>query len=136
MKMKGGDWSPSIHKKLYTEPNPRGDLKAITTRSGVFYDGPPIPSTPSLQKEVEREPKVTKDKVQPTSLESTAHVQPPVVQSSHIPSEPASAPAPTEPSSAHYNNYFEELPKRNPHQPSIPYPQRMKYNKQKEKSDT
>ncbi|GJT40590.1 hypothetical protein Tco_0940455 [Tanacetum coccineum] len=55
-----------------------------------------------------------------------------VVQSSHIPSEPASAPAPTEPSYAHNNNSFEELPKRNPHQPSIPYPQRLKINKQKD----
>ncbi|GKC26023.1 hypothetical protein Tco_1028173, partial [Tanacetum coccineum] len=91
-----------------TKPNPRGDLKAITTRSGVFYYGPPIPPTSSLPKEVDREPKVTKDK-------------------------PASAPAP---SSAHNNNSFEELPKRNPHQPSIPYPQRLKINKQKEKSDT
>ncbi|GKA50818.1 hypothetical protein Tco_0743891 [Tanacetum coccineum] len=26
-----------------TVANPRGDLKAITTRSGVAYDGPPIP---------------------------------------------------------------------------------------------
>nr|GEZ96987.1 reverse transcriptase domain-containing protein [Tanacetum cinerariifolium] len=26
-----------------TIANPRGDLKAITTRSGVSYDGPPIP---------------------------------------------------------------------------------------------
>ncbi|GKE07798.1 hypothetical protein Tco_1411349 [Tanacetum coccineum] len=84
-----------------TEPNRRGALKAITTRSGVFYDGPPI--------------------------------QPLVVQSSHIPSEPASAPAPTEPSYAHNNNSFKELPKRNPHQPSIPYPQRLKINKQKRK---
>ncbi|GJR19292.1 hypothetical protein Tco_0967819 [Tanacetum coccineum] len=53
--------------------------------------------------------------VQPTSSESTAHVQPLVVQSSHNPSEPASAPAPTKPSYAHNNNSFEELPKRNPY---------------------
>ncbi|GKC99502.1 hypothetical protein Tco_1169777 [Tanacetum coccineum] len=46
-----------------TKPNPRGDLKAITTRSGVFYDGPLIPPTLSLPKEVECEPKVTKDKM-------------------------------------------------------------------------
>ncbi|GJY72606.1 hypothetical protein Tco_0476309 [Tanacetum coccineum] len=58
--------------------NPRGDLKAITTRSGVSYDGPTIPPTSSpLPKEVEREPEATKDKVQTTS---TAHVQLPVVQ--------------------------------------------------------
>nr|GEZ19261.1 reverse transcriptase [Tanacetum cinerariifolium] len=48
-----------------TIANPRGDLKAITTRSGVSYDGPPIlPSTSSLPKEVERVPEVTKDMVQ------------------------------------------------------------------------
>ncbi|GKE64054.1 hypothetical protein Tco_1518215 [Tanacetum coccineum] len=63
-----------------TVANPRGDVKAITTRSGVAYDGPTIPPTPSpLPKEVERETEATKDKVQSTSLESTAHVQPPVV---------------------------------------------------------
>ncbi|GJS91518.1 reverse transcriptase domain-containing protein [Tanacetum coccineum] len=47
-----------------TVANPRGDVKAITTRSGVAYDGPTIPPTPSpLPKEVERETEVTKDKV-------------------------------------------------------------------------
>nr|GEV29781.1 hypothetical protein [Tanacetum cinerariifolium] len=61
--------------------NPRGDVKAITTRSGVSYDGPTIPPNFSpLSKEVKRETKATKDKVQTTSSESTAHVQPPVVQ--------------------------------------------------------
>nr|GEU37428.1 putative reverse transcriptase domain-containing protein [Tanacetum cinerariifolium] len=46
-----------------TIANPRGDVKAITTRSGVTYKGPSIPPTPSsLLKEVEREPEVTKDK--------------------------------------------------------------------------
>ncbi|GJS04046.1 hypothetical protein Tco_0320554 [Tanacetum coccineum] len=44
-----------------TIANPRGDVKAITTRSGVFYDGPTIPPTP-LPKEVECEPEATKDK--------------------------------------------------------------------------
>ncbi|GJT86550.1 hypothetical protein Tco_1068267, partial [Tanacetum coccineum] len=39
-----------------TVANPRGDVKAITTQSGVAYDGPTIPPTPSpLPKEVERE---------------------------------------------------------------------------------
>nr|GEZ51156.1 hypothetical protein [Tanacetum cinerariifolium] len=38
--------------------NPRGDVKAITARSGVAYEGPSIPPTSSsLLKEVEREPK-------------------------------------------------------------------------------
>ncbi|GKB84342.1 reverse transcriptase domain-containing protein [Tanacetum coccineum] len=56
-----------------TIANPKGDVKAITTRSGVFYNGPQISSPP---KEKENEPKVTKDAVQP----NTENVQPPVVQ--------------------------------------------------------
>ncbi|GJR10671.1 hypothetical protein Tco_0793323 [Tanacetum coccineum] len=43
--------------------NPRGDLKYVTTRSGVSHNGPTILTTSSpLSKEVEREPKATKDK--------------------------------------------------------------------------
>ncbi|GKC89710.1 reverse transcriptase domain-containing protein [Tanacetum coccineum] len=64
-----------------TIANPRGDLKAITTRSGVSYDGPMIlPTSSPLPKEVKREAEATKDKVQTTILGSTAHVQPLVVQ--------------------------------------------------------
>ncbi|GJT63719.1 reverse transcriptase domain-containing protein [Tanacetum coccineum] len=44
-----------------TIPNPRNEVKAITTRDG-------------------KETEVTKDQVQPTSSQSTARVQPPVVQ--------------------------------------------------------
>ncbi|GKB09029.1 reverse transcriptase domain-containing protein [Tanacetum coccineum] len=45
-----------------TITNPRGDLKAITTRSGISYDGPPIPHPLSpFPKVVEREPEVTKE---------------------------------------------------------------------------
>nr|GEV18299.1 reverse transcriptase domain-containing protein [Tanacetum cinerariifolium] len=44
--------------------NPRGDVKAITTRSGVAYDGLRIPPTSSpLPKKVEREAKETKDMI-------------------------------------------------------------------------
>ncbi|GKD45240.1 hypothetical protein Tco_1269885 [Tanacetum coccineum] len=51
-----------------TVANPIGDMKAITTRSGVSYDGPSIPPpSSSLPKVVEHEPKVTKDKVQPST---------------------------------------------------------------------
>ncbi|GKF74429.1 hypothetical protein Tco_0220761 [Tanacetum coccineum] len=58
-----------------TIANPRGDVKAITTQSGVAYDGPTIlPTSSPLPKEVERESEVAKDKVQTTSSESTAHV--------------------------------------------------------------
>nr|GEU46425.1 hypothetical protein [Tanacetum cinerariifolium] len=54
-----------------TIPNPRNKAKAITTRSGVSYDGPLIPP-PSLEKE----PEATKD----TELPSTEDIQPPSVQ--------------------------------------------------------
>ncbi|GJZ19555.1 hypothetical protein Tco_0556145 [Tanacetum coccineum] len=61
--------------------NQGGDLKAITTRSDVSYDGHTIPTTSSpLPKEVESEPEATKDKVKTTSSGSTVQVQPPVIQ--------------------------------------------------------
>ncbi|GJZ94322.1 reverse transcriptase domain-containing protein, partial [Tanacetum coccineum] len=60
-----------------TVANPKSDLKAITTRSGISYDGPQVPPpTSSLPKVVEPEPEVTKDTVQP----STEDIQPPVAQ--------------------------------------------------------
>ncbi|GKD36458.1 hypothetical protein Tco_1251967, partial [Tanacetum coccineum] len=72
-----------------TVANPRGDLKAITTRSGISYDGPPIPPPFSpLPKVVEREPEVTKD----TVLPSTKNIQPPVVQIQAPIDEPVDAP--------------------------------------------
>ncbi|GJR27063.1 reverse transcriptase domain-containing protein [Tanacetum coccineum] len=74
-----------------TVANPRGDLKAITTRSGISYDGPPIPPPFSpLPKVVEREPEVTKDTVQP----STENIQPLVVQIQAPFDEPVVAPKP------------------------------------------
>ncbi|GKE37066.1 hypothetical protein Tco_1460471 [Tanacetum coccineum] len=49
-----------------TVANPRGDVKTITTRSGVAYNGPTIPPTPSPPpKEVERETEATNDKPKP-----------------------------------------------------------------------
>nr|GEV89368.1 reverse transcriptase domain-containing protein [Tanacetum cinerariifolium] len=55
-----------------TIANPRSDLKAITTRSGVSYDGPQIsPLTSFLPKVVENEPEATKDIVHHTNNEST-----------------------------------------------------------------
>ncbi|GJX29501.1 reverse transcriptase domain-containing protein [Tanacetum coccineum] len=98
-----------------TIANPRGDLKAITTRSGVSYDGPTIPPTSSpLPKEVECEPEATKDKVKTTNLGSTAHVQPPVTQVPIPEPDVASKPNP---------------------KPSIPYPLRLNYQKLREKAN-
>ncbi|GJT67633.1 hypothetical protein Tco_1019113 [Tanacetum coccineum] len=63
-----------------TITNPKVDLKGITTRSGVAYQGPTIPTTSSsLPKVVERETEVTKDTVPPTNNGITKDVQPPVV---------------------------------------------------------
>ncbi|GJU96114.1 hypothetical protein Tco_1320870 [Tanacetum coccineum] len=46
----------------------RGDMKAITTRSGVSYDRPQVPPpASSLPKVVEHEPEVTKDTVHPST---------------------------------------------------------------------
>nr|GEW77567.1 reverse transcriptase domain-containing protein [Tanacetum cinerariifolium] len=57
-----------------TITNPKEELKGITTRSGVPYQGPIIP-TPSKQGT-----EVTKDQVQTPSSQSTAPVQPLAVQ--------------------------------------------------------
>nr|GFB25932.1 reverse transcriptase domain-containing protein [Tanacetum cinerariifolium] len=53
--------------------NPKEELKGITTRSDVAYQGPKTPS-PSKQ-----ETKVTKDQVQNPSSQNTAPVQPSVI---------------------------------------------------------
>ncbi|GJV86153.1 putative reverse transcriptase domain-containing protein [Tanacetum coccineum] len=84
-----------------------GDLKAITTRSGISYDGPPIPPLPKV---VEWEPEVTKDTVQP----STENIQPSIVQIQASIDEPVVAPKP---------------------KPSIPYPSRANKQKLREKDD-
>ncbi|GJY66917.1 reverse transcriptase domain-containing protein [Tanacetum coccineum] len=106
-----------------TIANPKGDIKAITTRSGVSYKGPTIPTTSSsLPKVVERETEVTKDTVPPTNNGSTEDVQPPVVQvETHVPIfEPVVAPV--------------SAPKPNP-KPSIPYPSRLNDQKIHEKAN-
>nr|GEV93387.1 reverse transcriptase domain-containing protein [Tanacetum cinerariifolium] len=59
-----------------TIANPKSDLKAITTRNGVSYDGPQIP--PLV---VENKPEVKKYTVNPTNNENTKDVQPQAVQS-------------------------------------------------------
>nr|GEW06217.1 hypothetical protein [Tanacetum cinerariifolium] len=58
-----------------TIPNQRNEAKAITTRRGISYDGPPI-----LPPVMEKEPETTKD----TELPSTKNIQPPSV---HVPED-------------------------------------------------
>jgi hypothetical protein len=100
--------------------NPKGDAKAITTRSGMAYDGPIDPIPPPLY-DVEKEPEVTTDKVQTPNSRSTAHVQPQVVPKQKIKPgvvfEPLVAPA--------------EAPKS---KTSIPYPSRLAEQKLREKA--
>nr|GEV33947.1 reverse transcriptase domain-containing protein [Tanacetum cinerariifolium] len=84
-----------------TIPNPKGEMKASTTRSSVAYEGPSIPTNPSPKKVVEREINETTDKEQTNFQGSTAHIQPPVIL----------IPKPDVPKT---------LPK-----PNIPYPSRL-----------
>nr|GFD09979.1 reverse transcriptase domain-containing protein [Tanacetum cinerariifolium] len=78
-----------------TIANPRSDLKEITTRSGMFYDGSQIlPPLSFLPKVVENEPEATKDTMHPTNNGSTEDVQPSIVQSESpiLTSEPVNSP--------------------------------------------
>nr|GEU92921.1 reverse transcriptase domain-containing protein [Tanacetum cinerariifolium] len=118
-----------------TITNPKEDLKGITTRSGIAYKGPTIPTTCSPSKVVERKTEVTKETVPPTNNRSAKDVQPLVVQveTQILNSETIVAPV-VEPVEAHVS-----APKPNPKM-SIPYPSRLydqklrdKANDQKEK---
>nr|GEW18765.1 reverse transcriptase domain-containing protein [Tanacetum cinerariifolium] len=79
-----------------TIPNPKGEMKAITTRSGVAYEGPSIPTNPSPKKVLEREIEETTDKEQTNLQGSTAHIQPPVTPISE-PDVPKTLPKPNIP---------------------------------------
>ncbi|GJY89499.1 reverse transcriptase domain-containing protein [Tanacetum coccineum] len=95
-----------------TIPNPKGEMKAITTRSGVAYEGPSIPTNPSPKKVVERETEETTDKEQSNFQGSTAQIPPSVTP---IPiSEP-------------------DVPKSLP-KPHIPYPSRLNQEKSRDKA--
>nr|GEW72252.1 reverse transcriptase domain-containing protein [Tanacetum cinerariifolium] len=52
-----------------TIPNLKGEMKAITTRSGVAYEGPSIPTNPSPKKVVEQESEETTIRSKPISKE-------------------------------------------------------------------
>nr|GEU30155.1 reverse transcriptase domain-containing protein [Tanacetum cinerariifolium] len=57
----------------------RGEMKAITTRSGLAYEGPSIPTNSPLEKVVERDTEETTDKKHSNCQGSTAHIQPLIV---------------------------------------------------------
>ncbi|GKA65640.1 hypothetical protein Tco_0765347, partial [Tanacetum coccineum] len=120
-----------------TITNPRGEVRAITTRSGLSYTPvPPIPpplynvNEPLTEKETE----VTKDKVLP----STKNIQPPVIQKSHDPVKPVSSPIslklsppppppPPLPPSAQVDN--SPLSKESSRETKLPYPSRVEREK-------
>nr|GEU40729.1 DNA-directed DNA polymerase [Tanacetum cinerariifolium] len=62
-----------------TIPNPKGEMKAVTTRSGLAYEGPSIHTESPLKKVDEQNTEEILDKEQSNSSGSTAQVQPPVV---------------------------------------------------------
>ncbi|GJR52586.1 reverse transcriptase domain-containing protein [Tanacetum coccineum] len=70
--------SPSGTLPSNTIPNPKGEIKAITTRSGVAYEGPSNPTKPSPNKVVERETKEITDEEQNNFQGSTLN-PPPVI---------------------------------------------------------
>nr|GEW81291.1 reverse transcriptase domain-containing protein [Tanacetum cinerariifolium] len=84
-------------------PNPKGKMKAFTTRSGLAYEGPSIPTNSPLEKVVERETEEITNNEHSNCQGSTAHIQPPVVS--------ISIPKP-------------DVPRTQP-RPNIPYPYRL-----------
>ncbi|GJU99472.1 hypothetical protein Tco_1328743 [Tanacetum coccineum] len=110
-----------------TIPNPKGEMKAITTRSGVAYEGPSIPTNPSPKKVVERETEETTDKEQSNFQGSTAQIPPPVI--------PISIPEPDVPKTLPKTTPIPEpdVPKNLP-KPNIPYPSRRNDQKSRDKA--
>nr|GFA23824.1 reverse transcriptase domain-containing protein [Tanacetum cinerariifolium] len=95
-----------------TVPNPKGVMKAVTTRSDLAYEGPLIPTNSPLEKVVERATEETTDKEHSNCQGCTTHIQPPVV--------PISILKP-------------DVPKTQPN-PNIPYPSRLNDQKLREKA--
>nr|GFA66816.1 reverse transcriptase domain-containing protein [Tanacetum cinerariifolium] len=93
-------------------PNPKGKMKAVTTRSGLAYEEPSIPTNSPLEKIVERYTEETTDKEQHHCQGSTAHIQPLVI--------PIFIPKP---------DVSKTQPKLN-----IPYPSRLNDQKLREKA--
>nr|GEZ05560.1 reverse transcriptase domain-containing protein [Tanacetum cinerariifolium] len=95
-----------------TIPNPKGEMKVVTTRSGLAYEGPSIPTESPLEKVDEKNNKEILDKEHSNSSGSTAQVEPPIV--------PISILKPDVP--------------RTQSKPLIPYPSRLNDQKLREKA--
>ncbi|GKE48230.1 hypothetical protein Tco_1479488 [Tanacetum coccineum] len=110
-----------------TIPNPKGEMKAITTRSGVAYEGPSNPTNPSPKKVVERETDEITDKEQTNFQGSTAQIPPSVI--------PISIPEPVVPTTLPKTTSIpkSDIPKSLP-KPNIPYPSRRDDQKSRDKA--
>ncbi|GKE70059.1 reverse transcriptase domain-containing protein, partial [Tanacetum coccineum] len=97
--------------------NPKGELKAITTRSGLVLDGPSVPMPPPFINPEEGE-RVEETLTDPKHGEFTIKVPLPFVQKAKPPSQ---------------RNYV--VHQRDPRHPHIPYPSRMNQEKLKEKDE-
>nr|GEX78308.1 hypothetical protein [Tanacetum cinerariifolium] len=95
-----------------TIPNPKGEAKAITIRSGMSYKEPSIPPTGVNQQEPVE---VTKD----TEPQNSDNIHPPTVQAEVQKDKPADKPAVV-------------IPKD---KPDLPYPSRLQKEKLREKDD-
>nr|GEZ90597.1 reverse transcriptase domain-containing protein [Tanacetum cinerariifolium] len=95
-----------------TVPNPKGEAKSITTRSGMSYKEPPIPPTGVNQQEPVE---VTKD----TEPQNSNDIPPPTVQVEVQIDKPADEPVVV-------------IPKA---KPNVPYPSRLQKEKLREKDD-
>ncbi|GJS46602.1 reverse transcriptase domain-containing protein, partial [Tanacetum coccineum] len=94
-----------------TVANPKGELKAITTQSGLVLDGPSVPMpTPFINPEEDE--RVEETLTDPDLTEFTIKVPPPLVQKAKPPSQ---------------RNYV--VHQRDPRHPHIPYPSRMNQEK-------
>nr|GFC34672.1 reverse transcriptase domain-containing protein [Tanacetum cinerariifolium] len=95
-----------------TIPNPKGEAKAITTRSGMSYKEPPIPPTGVNQQEPVE---VTMD----TKPQNSNDIHPPIVQAEVQVDKPTKEPVMV-------------IPKA---KPNLPYPSRLQKEKLREKDD-
>nr|GEX51166.1 reverse transcriptase domain-containing protein [Tanacetum cinerariifolium] len=88
-----------------TVPNPKGEMKFVTTRSGLAYEGPSIPTNSPLEKVVEQNTKEITEKEHSNCQGSTTHIQPPAVPISILePDVSRAQPKPTIPYPSRLND--------------------------------
>nr|GFA18583.1 reverse transcriptase domain-containing protein [Tanacetum cinerariifolium] len=97
--------------------NPKGELKSITTRSGLVINGPTVPTPPPFIN-LEEDERVDETLTDPDLAEYTIKVPPPPIQKYKPPSQ------------REYVVYQRDLV-----HPNMPYPSRMLKQKQQEKNE-